>query len=580
MQHIQCEKNYVHSIAVFRRFQYSLVACIAIASAGPHIACAQSPPDAGALLKQLEQQQQRNTLPRESEPKFVPPPPLESLGGATVVVKTFQFAGNTLLSNQQLAPSVTSFVNRPLEFTELQNAAIAVASVYRKAGWVVRAYLPQQDVTGGAVTIQIIEGKFGAVHVQGEAKHASSSQLTRLVETSQIPGTPVNAEQLDRALLLIDDLPGVSAKGRLSEGRNQAETDLMLAVNDSPLMSYDMAADNAGARYTGAGRFIADLALNSPFGFGDRGSALLLHSEGSDYGRASYSVPIGSRGLRIGVNGSHLAYDIVTPEFSALEAQGTSTTVGLDANYPLLRSRTKNLYWTVTADDKRFDNESAGVTTTDYKVRAAGIGLYGNVYDTYGGGGANSASITFVQGSLNLDGSPNEEADALTTDTAGSFSKLTFSASRQQAISEILSLYASVSGQFANKNLDSSEKFYLGGSNGVRAYPANEGGGSEGLLLNLEARAGLPSGFNMTGFFDWGTIHVNKKNDFAGATAQNRGDLKGVGVSLAWTSSFGLNLRATLARRIGENPIPSGTGDDQDGSLIKNRFWLQASLSL
>jgi hypothetical protein len=51
-----------------------------------------------------------------------------------------------------------------------------------------------------------------------------------------------------------------------------------------------------------------------------------------------------------------------------------------------------------------------------------------------------------------------------------------------------------------------------------------------------------------------------------------------VGICVAWVASFGRNLKATLARRIGSNPEPTSTGDDQDGSLIKNRFWLQASM--
>jgi hypothetical protein len=43
-------------------------------------------------------------------------------------------------------------------------------------------------------------------------------------------------------------------------------------------------------------------------------------------------------------------------------------------------------------------------------------------------------------------------------------------------------------------------------------------------------------------------------------------------------SSFGLNFKATLARRIGDNPNPTPAGDDQDGSLVKNRIWLQVSM--
>jgi hypothetical protein len=143
---------------------------------------------------------------------------------------------------------------------------------------------------------------------------------------------------------------------------------------------------------------------------------------------------------------------------------------------------------------------------------------------------------------------------------------------------DLLSVYGSVQGQFANKNLDSSEKLYLGGPGGVRAYPVNEAGGSEGYFASLEARARLPMSVDLTGFFDIGSVRVNRDNDFTGAATPNRLTLKGVGVSAGWTAPFGLNLKATVAHRLGSNPNPTSTGRDQDGSLDMNRIWLQASL--
>lgn len=542
----------------------------------PGLGYAQAVPGAGTLLQQIERPQ-HPALPPKAEPLFVPPPVLQSLGGETLIVNDFKFAGNTLLTSAQLAPAVARFKGRALSFAELQNAAIAVATTYRKAGWVVRAYLPQQDITGGTVTIQIVEAKFGAVRVLGESL-VSTARLERFITTAQAPGTALNADALDRGLLLINDLPGVNAQGRLDEGQRQAETDLVLTVADGPRVTGDVEADNAGARSTGLGRVIADMSLNSLFGLGDRTDAMLLHSLGSDYERAAYSQPIGSGGWRIGVNASHLNYRVVTAALAALDARGTSNTTGAEANYPLWRERLKNLYFSFTVDDKRFDNKSSGAITSAYTVRSASLGLYGNLFDTLGGGGANNANITLEQGNVDLGDSPNEGADSVTTHTAGGFRKLHFSAARQQTLTERFSLYASLSGQTASKNLDSSEKFYLGGSGAVRAYPANEGGGTEGVLLDFEARERLPLNFDLIGFFDIGSVEFNKNNDFTGAAAPNHDELKGVGMTVGWTASMGLSVKATVAHRIGNNPDPTSTGTDQDGSLDKTRLWLQASV--
>src|ERR1700733_9684908 len=71
---------------------------------------AQTPPDAGALLQQIEKEK-RNPLPPQSAPQLALPQPLQSFGSAAVTVKAFRFTGNTLLTSKELAASVAGFVN-------------------------------------------------------------------------------------------------------------------------------------------------------------------------------------------------------------------------------------------------------------------------------------------------------------------------------------------------------------------------------------------------------------------------------------------------------------------------------------
>jgi hemolysin activation/secretion protein len=443
----------------------------------------------------------------------------------------------------------------------------------------VRAYIPKQEIDGATVNIQIVEAKYGATRIEGETTRTSEGRLKRMVERQQKTAAPLNADAVDRSLLLINDLPGVSATGRLAVGVSQAETDLVLDVIDGPLVNGGLTLDNAGSRFTGEARIVANASLNSRLGIGDRADALLLHSEGNDYVSLAYSLPVGVAGWRVGANASHLDYDIITREFRALDAHGASNTIGLESSYPILRSRLTNLYFTLSADDNRFENMSGGVTTTDYEVRSATAGVYGNRYDKFMGGGASTASVLLTQGDVNLSGSPNQLADSLTTRTDGSFRKVNMTLSRLQVINGSLSLFGSVTGQAASKNLDSSEKIYLGGSQGVRAYPEDEAGGSEGMVANLEARTPITQSITLTSFVDWGRVRVNKDNEIAGAVPENSLTLKGAGVSVGWAASFGLNVKGTYARRIGDNPNPTSNGDDQDGTLKKNRVWLQASMS-
>ena len=544
-----------------------------LATCLPQAAAAQPAPDAGAIRQQIEGQV-RPALPPSADPlPAAPPAPLQLPEGATVTAVAFQFTGNTLLGDAALQPVVQGWLNRPLSFFDLQQAALAVAAAYRQAGWIVRAYLPTQDVTEGRITLHVIEARFAGAQLEGEAPERIDPDLAlRMVQAQQPTGEPLRADALDRALLLIDDLPGVSATAALTPGEQDGQTGLALRLRDGPVAQAEAGIDNTGARSTGSRRATLAATLHSPLRLGDSLRADLLHSSGTDYARVAWSLPVGSDGWRIGLNASLLRYDVVAPEFAALGAKGSSASVGADARWPLLRSRLRNLYVSVAADDKRFHNQANGATQSRYGVRSLSMGLAGNLYDSLAGGGANQYSLTWTRGRLNL-GQPDPGETAA---GGGSFGKLRYAASRQQQLTATLSFYGSWSGQTGSRQLDSSERFYLGGPTGVRAYPANEGSGSQGQLMTAELQwRALPS-LAVSGFYDRGSATAAGPT---GAVRTVRTVLRGYGAAVAWSGPQGLELKATWARRDGHNPqAQATTGRDQDGSLHRHRIWLQASV--
>ncbi|NBV82211.1 MAG: ShlB/FhaC/HecB family hemolysin secretion/activation protein, partial [Actinobacteria bacterium] len=218
-----------------------------------------------------------------------------------------------------------------------------------------------------------------------------NERLLSAIDAAQDKGQPLNANKLDRAILLLDDLPGIAVAGSLRKGEGENETDVGLKIADEPLANGEISADNTGARSTGVERLTGNLYINSPLRVGDQLSANLIHSRGTDYGRLGYSIPVGYDGWRVGVSGSSLHYKLVSEELKRLDARGASSTVGLEASYPIIRSRLRNLYLGLNADNKHFDNEANRATTTRYQIQAFAIGLNGNLFDRLGGGGANAA---------------------------------------------------------------------------------------------------------------------------------------------------------------------------------------------
>ena len=537
------------------------VCCGIFLSALGMSAAGQTVPDAGALQQQIERQRPQAVPGVISSEKLAAPAPKVSTTGPLITVSQFRFIGNKLINAEQLSAVLASFLNQPLDFKQLQFAAVAVANAYRDAGWVVRAYLPQQDVQDGVVAIQIVEAVFGKVQHEGApARRISNAQVDRIFADHQKSGEFANAYALDRALLLTDDLPGISVSGSLTAGATEGETDLLLASVDEPMVLGEVATDNFGARSTGSDRLTATLERRSPLNLGDQLTSNMIRSRGNDYLRIAYTLPIGGRGWRVSASASLLSYSLVGAEFSALKAQGTSGTSGLEASYPLIRSRQGNLYADFRYSQSRFDNQSLGSVSSYYSINAGSVGLNGNRFDQWGGGGITSANLNWQSGQRK-----NE-----ITNTMDRFSKLVFGLSRQQAVSPSVSFHAALAGQTSNSTLDSSEKFYLGGANGVRAYPANEGAGNSGLTTSLEVRWRLEDSVSLAAFYDFGRI-----SNSDGSASYN---LKGTGVWLGLQSHAGAYLKAIWAHRLGENPNPTSAGLDQDGSLDKDRWWLSAQL--
>ncbi|HEY4079926.1 MAG TPA: ShlB/FhaC/HecB family hemolysin secretion/activation protein [Burkholderiaceae bacterium] len=546
---------------------------------------AQTPPDAGTQRQQAEREHPL-VLPGKQPPlRGDVTAPVARPGGTSVQVRSFHFSGNSQLSDAQLQRTVHDFVGRTLDVAGLQTAAAAVSKAYRDAGRVARVVLPQQTVAQGVVEIQIIEARMGKVLIDGaDPKRVPTSLILATAGGSQVQGQPLDRDGLARGVMLADDLPGVTIAGSLRRGQGPDETDLVLSVKDQPLFVGDAWVDNAGSRSTGELRAAARLTAESPLHQGDRFDALAIASEGSKYLRTDFSLPVGARGARLGVNASALKYRAVTSDFSALAINGKSSGVGLDFGYPLLRTRSRNLFLSAELDSVNFLNRAQGEVSSDYNVQSASLGLNGNLFDEIGGGGVNTASVSWISSTVDLSHSPSAARDALTTRTNGHSNRLRYSLSRQQALpgpwGDALSFYAAYRGQWASKNQDSSNRFSLGGPAGVRAYPVDEGGGSKGQVLNLELRARLPHSLVLTGFADWGHVVVNADNAFAsanpaaGSALPNAYSLKGAGLELAAALPHNGNLHLTWAHRIGSNPNPTATGNDQDGSKVKNRLWL------
>ena len=132
----------------------TVVAAFALLST---VAPAQTIPDAGALMRQNEQTIKQNQMQQAAQRRAALPP-AEVLSESTVVTaERFKFLGNQRLTTEQLQKVAAPFANHPLNQHDLQHLTEAISQEYRKAGWLVQAYIPRQNLAGSELVVQVIE---------------------------------------------------------------------------------------------------------------------------------------------------------------------------------------------------------------------------------------------------------------------------------------------------------------------------------------------------------------------------------------------------------------------------------------
>jgi hemolysin activation/secretion protein len=548
--------------------------------------------DAGDQLNQIERNQKKKeplkTPPRIEEDKEATKPKSQ---GTTFKIGSFSFEGNKLISSNDLQVFLKEYLNHEVTLDELKLAVDSLSVLYKDKGYLASASLPKQDITEGNVKIIIIEAKFGGAQLKtdpGTKYRINPEIIQKFIEHSNHKGEVLNLNALDRAVLIADELPGAAVSQSLQTGTKDGETDSLLNIGNEPAYLAMLSADNYGSHSTGPVRYQANASFLSPLGIGDRIDLGVLHSNGTDYGRLSFNRPIGYSGLRMGINASALKYDVVAGAALSQKPEGTAETLQAEGSYPIYRSRTFDLSVASFLERKHFRNKIITGVDSNYLVDLFNIGSSLNHKNTLFLAGETSASIDLDLGYANYDNSPARfKASKIQEDTQGRFNRLRWSINNTQFFTETISSVLKFNGQLSDSNLDSSQKFYLGGASGVRAYPTSEGSGSEGYLLSAELHKELTANFTATGFYDYGFArqYIDNTNNSTGAenaTGKNSFNMKGYGTSIEWVGFIGpyrSTVSAIWSRRIRNNPNPQTDGSDSDGSHPGNFYWFKAAMS-
>jgi len=540
--------------------------------------------DAGALQRELQLQIERSTPPPPVERAPPTAPKQGNPNEQTISVKGFKFSGNTLVSDEQLQVIVKPWTNNQITISDLKDVTTAIQDYYAKQNRIVIADVPPQEIKEGIILIDIHEGKLGSVIVDSDPPGLSlriSPETVKLYLITEPNGTQyIDTKPLTRGLILLNELPGVYATGVFEPGANPSESNFHVKLGDGPLFSGQAALSNYGSPSTGAGQAFASLSLNNPSGIGDQATLDALQSLGSSYGQFSYSLPVGHDGLRVGVQGGYLTYQTLA-SWNANQTQGTAATIGANASYALIRETGNSMNLRAAIENRNYSNTQFGQNISQYQITAFTFGLNGNFADTTSS--IINYTLTGTSGNLNIDNLTQAGQDFSGPGTAGGFQKGSFSINRNQELSFLpdTTWLISAYGQFANKNLNSSEQIYMGGPYAVRAYPIAQGAGSQGVIVSTELQHRINENWGIGGFIDVGWVQqfVNLYPNWQGLTnANNNYQLAATGLSAKYTYDRWL-VNASLAVRLGENPLYNYSGQqlNTDNAYKTVQAWIRGS---
>lgn len=504
-------------------------------------------------------------------------------------VHGFRIVGNSVLEQPEIEQLLKPAMGQSLSTSELHQLADELMSLYRDRGFfTAKVYIPPQSIEGGIVELHIYEGYLEqrGLLLRNSGERVSSDVVAAVLRDNLKPDELIKTGDVERAILLVDDLPGVSSHATIYPGESVGTAHFLLETEDQPMFSGNVDYDNFGSYYTGQDRIGSTLYLNSPSKVGDQFIGRFVTSgSDSNYAYLNYTRPVGSSGLRLGASADYMDYQL-GKQYRQAGWEGDAMDARLFATYPFIRSRHFNVIAEVDYSHSQFHDRDNSGERSDRLVRSGIFKISGDHDDDLLASGVTYFDSSLTMGSVDLDGNElYQDFDRATAKSQGSFSKFNLGLSRLQNLGGSWSTYASFNAQWADSNLDSSQKFFIGGPFSLPGYPVGEASGDSGAQAHIDLRydfSQLPWGgdLQLSASYSAGRVTLHKDtwgNWQAGnSIIDNEFSLQSTGLGLTQSWGSGVVVRAMSGWQVGgnkgRNPVTDEASDNSDSDY---RLWLQ-----
>ena len=412
------------------------------------------------------------------------------------------FEGATLYTQEQLQTSFHALLGQDVSLADIYAAAAALTVTYRNDGYVLtRVIVPAQTIDDGALRLRVVEGFIDDVSFQNDDTAPLPDGMRLKIETlargylrHALEQRPSHIHTLERALLLLNDLPGIAARSVLAPSptvTGAARLTIMLSYTRFDGMGV---VDNYGSRYLGPVQLSHLTQINTPFGYGEQIEVQAVYAPGQEggrelaYGAAQLRVPIGRQGTVIEFGGS---YSDTEPGYilNDLDVEGSATRLHIGASHPFYRGRDFTLNGNIKLDFADIRSDNAFDTERKDDVRMLRLGADVDWADRlFSMPALSRGHIEISQGIDVLGGS--EAGDFFLTRPDAEPHATLFSASfhRLQSLTRHWAFSTQLRGQYSDDAFLSLEEFGVGGAEIGRGYSPSEIIGDQGAAAAFEAQ--------------------------------------------------------------------------------------------
>lgn len=510
-------------------------------------------------------------------PKSAPYPELDAIPG-TIVVKQFRVLGSTVFNSEQLAAATEPFIGSEISFARLLQARTAITELYIKSGYLTTgAYLPEQTIKDGIVTLQVVEGYLDQIQISGTKRLNPNYIRQRIARGTK---TPLNQQSLLNALQLMRLDPLIkSLSAELSAGTKPGQNRLLVQVEEAPSLKLDLTLDNSASPTVGT--FSRSLGLEEAnlLGQGDNLKIGYRNTQGSNQIDVSYTIPFNARNGTVGLNYGYSTSVVTERPFDFLDIRGNSRSYGITVRQPVLNTPSQNVALGLTFGRRNIQTSLLGVpfplsAAADNQGQTQLSVL--RFFQDWSKRSRNTALALRSEANFGL-GIFDDTINSLPPDSRFFYWRGQAQWIRQLAQDRFIRARSSL--QIADRPIPAVEQFSLGGESTIRGYRRDALLADNGFLGSIELlwplyrtpkRHGI---LHIVPFFDVGTVWNNSDGQQSFPLIANTLASTGIGVQWQWKNRFNVKFDWAVPLLPIESPLGNRT-------LQENGFHLSIKTNL